>query len=234
MTTLLRISAAFLIAGVCHGDAAVLYAPTQIGSSARFSDYGSVSESGFQSFDNFTVQPGGAVEKVTWVGFWLDQGNPQPASAPAPDVLSWDIAFHADNGGVPGTQVFLESFSAASVTSTFLGNGVFNAGNSYNVSFYQYSIDLTSPFAVSPATQYWVSVLSRSEVFAPAFALRGATGGDDSSYQEQLGAAMSVIGAQAVPADRAIYLEGTVVPEPATFCVSAAALVLLSAVRRRR
>lgn len=234
MTKLLKISAAFLIAGVCHGDAAVMYAPTQIGSSARFSDYGSASQSGWRSFDNFTVQPGGTVEKVTWLGFWLDQGNPQPAAAPAPDVLSWDIAFYADNGGVPGAPLSLESFSAGSVTSNYLGDGVFNAGGSYNVSFYQYSIDLTNPFAVSPATQYWVSVLSRSESFVPAFVLRGATGGDDSSYQEQLGAAMSVIGVQQVAADRAISLEGTVVPEPATFCVSAAALVLLSTLRRRR
>jgi hypothetical protein len=229
----LAITAATLFVAVSNLGADILYAPTQIGSSARVSDYGSADDVGFRSFDNFALGSSASVEKISWTGFWMDFGNPVPAAAPSPDVLSWDIAFHADNAGVPGPQLFLESFSAANVSSGFLGTGIFTAGSSYNVSFYQYSAELTAPFSVTPATQYWVSVLSRSDVYNPAFVLRGATGGDDSSYQQQLGAGLSVVAAGAVARDRAFVLEGTVVPEPSTVGIGAVGLLLLPILQRR-
>lgn len=212
-------------------NAAVLYAPTPIGSSARFSDYGSTDETGFRALDNFTLASGGRVERVSWSGFWLDQI--QPAPAPAPDVDTWEIAFYADNAGAPGAQLWLESIAPVDVSSTFLGTGVFSVNGLYNVSFYNYSVDLPSFFNAAAGTQYWVSILAGADTFRPSFALRGATGGDDSSWQQVLGAGMSVVSGNAVARDRAIVLEGTV-PEPGTWLITAAGLLALPAIRRAR
>jgi hypothetical protein len=150
-------------------------------------------------------------------------------------VLSWSIAFHASNGTTPGGELASETFAAAAVTSTFLGNFVFNVNGSFNVSLYEYSIDLNSPFLAVAGTEYWVSVLSLSDVYDPAFALLGATGGDDSSFQQTLGAGMSVTNTSTVFRDRAIFLDGTLrsVPEPATLPLALCALALL-ALRRTR
>ena len=223
---------ALAVLAVIHASAAVLYAPTPIGSSARISDYGSSDQTGFRSFDNFTVGSYGAkVERVSWSGFWLDLSNPVPAPAPDPDVLSWEIAFYADDAGVPGTQLFFESLNASDAASTFLGTSVFGASGFYNVSAYRYSVDLTTPFAASPATTYWISVLSRSSSYYPAWTLYGATGGDDETYQQQLGPALSILNTNTVPRDRAFVLEGTV-PEPSTMLVCAAGLALLTTFRR--
>jgi hypothetical protein len=214
-----------------EADAAVLYAPTPIGSSARTSDYGDISQSGFRAFDNSTINTNGYVERVSWTGFYL--GGIQPAVAPAPDVLTWEIAFHADNAGVPGTQVFLESFAAASVAETFEGSSVFGINSTlYNVNLYSYSVALTNPFDFSGGTQYWVSIMSRSDTSGPAFPLRGATGEDESSYKQFLGPAMSVTGGTARAADRAIVLEGTV-PEPGGIVLGVTGLVLILAARLR-
>ena len=90
--------------GAVDLGAAVLYAPTPIGSSPRTSDYGDVSQSGFRTFDNFSVNSNGYVETVSWRGFSLGNAE-QPAAAPAPDANSWEIAFYGDNAGIPGTQL---------------------------------------------------------------------------------------------------------------------------------
>jgi hypothetical protein len=228
----LTLCIAAAIASIDAG-ATVLYAPTPIGSSARTSDFGDISQSGFRTFDNFTVSLNGYVNKVSWKGFYL--GDIQPAVAPAPDVDNWEIAFYSDNAGVPGSQLFFESIAAASVAESFEASGVFNINpNSYNVNYYGYSVALTNPFAFNGGTQYWVSILSRSDYSNPSFALRGATGGDGASYQQTLGPGMTVTGATARNADRAIVLEGTTVPEPGSILLGATGLVLLIAARHRR
>jgi hypothetical protein len=224
---------AIVLSAASNLSAAVIYAPTVIGSSARISDYGSASGTGFRTFDNFEVSFGGSVQTVTWQGFWLDLDNPIPVPAPSPDVLNWEIAFHADNAGIPGSQLSFESFAAADVASTFLGYGVFNAGGSYNVSYYEYSVTLTNPFEFSGGTEYWFSIFSRSDSYFPAFTLRGATGGDSASYQQLLGPGLAVVGQGPVAADRAVVLEGTV-PEPPAILLTAMALVLLPLSRRFR
>lgn len=213
-------------------SAAILYEPTPIGSSVRISEFASTDQTGFRAFDNFTLGGDSVIQRVTWRGIWLDFNNPVPAAAPSPNVLSWEFSFYADNAGIPGSQLSVETVAAANVTSTFQGTGVFNAGSQYNVSFYEYAFDLTLPFAATGGTQYWFSVLANSANYNPAFALRGATGGDDSSYQQQLGAGQSVLNSTEVARDRAIRLEG--VPEPSTVALSAIGLLLLPVVRRLR
>ena len=228
-----RFAASLLLALLIPLDAAAdaLYAPTMIGASPRISDYGTSTGAGFRTFDNFTVATGGTVERVTWRGFWLDLNSPTPAPAPSPDTLSWNIAFHASGGAAPGAALASETFAAASVTSTFLGPMVFTLGSTFNVLLYELSIDLATPFVASAGTEYWVSVLSLSDAYYPAFALMGATGGDDSSFQQQLGPLMSIVNETTVARDRAIFLDGTLraVPEPATLPLALAGLALLGA-----
>lgn len=226
-----------LAAAAPLAQAALLYSPSPINASARTSDFGS-GDRGFRTFDNFTVASGGLVERITWRGFWFDFNKPQPEPAPAPDVLSWDIAFHASAGGAPGGQLLLKSLLAGEVTTTFLGNGVFNiSGDPFNVAFFEYSVDLSSPFAVAAGVEYWVSVLAQSDEFYPAFAWQGATGGDSSSYQQTLGSSMNVTAAGAVAADRQVVLEGTLadntVPEPASWALALGALAVLAGLRRQ-
>ena len=217
-----------------NASAAVLYSPTVISASPRSSDYGSVSGSGFRTFDIFTLAESSFVERATWSALWFDGANPDPAPAPSPDVTTWEISFYADNAGTPGTLLSSLLFAPASVTSTFQGNGVLSAGGTFNAAFYEYAVDLTSPFSATAGAQYWISILARSDNFYPAFAWRGATGGDDSSYQQTLGAGESVQSATAVARDRAVVLEGSSVPEPGTFGLVAGALLLLPLANRLR
>ena len=225
---------ALVLAVASPSNAAVIYGPTQIGSSARTSDYGSAAQFGFRTFDNFATSINSTVETLTWFGFWADFDSPIPTAAPAPDVQNWEIAFYADNGGSPGTQLSFESFAAGAVTSTFLGNGLFTTNDTYNVAIYRYSVALTNPFSVSGGTDYWFSVMSRSSAYYPAFVLFGATGGDDASFQQTLGAGLSVLAENAVSRDRAVVLEGTVPEPPATILLAMAALLLPLSRRLRR
>ena len=217
-----------------NASAAILYNPSVIGSSARVSEYGSNDQFGFRSFDNFTLLQNANIERATWYAFWIDFNNPVPAAAPSPDVLTWEISFYGDNAGIPGTLLATQPFTAADVASNHQGDGSFTVGDTYNVSFYEYSVDLTNPFLATAGTQYWISILARSTNYAPTHVLRGATGGDDSSYQQQLGAGESVTSGNSVARDRAIVLEGSPVPEPGTFALSAAALLLLPLAHRFR
>lgn len=207
-------------------QAALLYGTTAIGASPRTSDYGADTGFGWRAYDNFTVAGGGTVLRVTWSGLWF--GDTLPAPAPDPDVLNWDIAFHASSGGAPGAQLSLQNYAAAQVGSTFLGNGVLTAGNQYNVSYYEYTIELTTPFVVQAGTEYWLSVMAHSDAFNPAFAWRAGVGGDDASYQEQLGPGMTVTDTFDRARDRHVRLEGDLaanaVPEPGSLLLALAAL----------
>ncbi len=219
-----------------QAQAAVLYGTTAIGSSPRTSDYGSNTQAGWRSFENFEVAGGGTVLRITWSGLWF--GDLQPAPAPAPDALSWDIAFHASAGAAPGAQLALQNYLTAQVTSSYLGAGVLNAGDLYNVSFYEYSIELSNAFVAQDGVEYWLSIMARSEDLSPAFAWRGATGGDDASYQQLLGAGLSVSGEFQRAADRHVVLEGErlnqSVPEPASGLLVLLAIGAMGLVGRPR
>ena len=76
--------------------------------------------------------------------------------------------------------------------------------------------------------------MSRSSAYYPAFVLFGATGGDDASFQQTLGAGLSVLAENAVSRDRAVVLEGTVPEPPATILLAMAALLLPLSRRLRR
>lgn len=233
------LAAALLLAGTAPpARAALLYGTTAISESPRTSDYGSSTQSGWRSFENFTIASGGTVQRITWSGLWF--GDLQPAPPPAPDALSWDIVFYASTGTAPGAQLSLQNFAAAQVTSTFLGNGVLSLGanTNYNASFYEYSIDITTPFVAQAGTEYWLSVMSQSTQLNPSFAWSGATGGDGSSYQQLLGAGMSVTDEFTRARDRYVVLEGELavqaVPEPGSAPLAVLALGALALALARR
>ena len=67
---------------------AVLYEQDYVLSSARFSDYGSVTQVGFSAYDDFTPSISGTVERVIWQGIWLDLNKPVPEPIQIPMRLA--------------------------------------------------------------------------------------------------------------------------------------------------
>lgn len=224
-----------LLAAASAAQAAAIYAPTPISPSPRTSDYGTADNFGFRSFDNFSSSSGAVVQQVSWWGLWFDAGNPAPAPAPSPDVQSWTLAFHASSGGTPGADLLVQTFAALDVTAEFLGTGTLSAGGVYNTMQYRYSVELPVEFVAAAGVEYWVSVTATSSQFYPAFALFGATGGDDMSYQQTLGPGMAVTESSFRAADRMIRLDGQLlaVPEPGTALLAVLPLLALAASRRR-
>ncbi len=227
------LAVAALAASAVTSQAAEIYAPSPIGPSPRFSDLGA--NGGWRSFDDFETVSAANVERIGWRGFWVDLGLPQPAPAVSPDALSWDIAFHADAGGTPGALLAQHNIGAAAVGTTLLGAGLFGLNNTlYNVDLYDYTFDLPAALALAGGTTYWVSVMARSPSLMPAFAWSGATGGNDSSFQQQLGANGQPVAATAVARDRAVRVEGSLrVSEPAALPLATLAVLLLAWLRRR-
>lgn len=224
---------AALLTCATQARAAVIYGTTAINESPRTSDYGTASGSGWRSFDNFSSASSASVERVSWRGLWF--ADLQPTPAPSPVVDTWEVAFRASSGGVPGAVLWSQNIAAASVASTFQGNGVLNANGAYNVSFYDYALDLPALFNIAAGEEYWISVTAIAANVNPAFAILGATGGDGSSYQQLLGANMSVTQSFVRARDRAFTIEGTLlVPEPGTLALGGIALAAMAGVGLRR
>lgn len=164
---------------------------------------------GFQTFENFTLGTGGGITKVGWEGSYWDFIN--PANNPvAANTNNWQLTIWSDAGGSPGAQLFSETQSAAMVSSVFKGNGTFFNGDP--VSTFDFLFTLSTPFAASAGTTYWVSALSFSASNNPLFSWSSGTGGDGTTWQVQLGNGNTFVR----NSDRALSV---FVPEPGTLAL---------------
>jgi hypothetical protein len=214
---------------------AVIYGTTAVGSNPRTAEYSTVSNDGFRTFDNFTPGFNATVQKVSFSGHYVDFNNPQVAPTPQTDTFT--IAFWANNGGLPGSLLSSETFNFADLSPTLLGTGGFNLGTVYQVSRYSFTANLTTAFSVNQGTQYWISILGVRDANNPIFGWFGATGGDNVSVQQSLGASYQVTGTSTTSLDRAVVIEGSVaVPEPGSvaLCFFGLAAVIARARKLRK
>lgn len=185
---------------------------------------------GFQTWDRISLANSGQVQRISWVGGFLDTttlaNNPVVA-----DADSWEIQIASDNGNEPGNVFSTTSVPFLSVMSTLLGNGTII---NQPVAFYRYTLDLPAAISLSSGTTYWLSIMSRDTATMPIFAWLSGSGGDGvaKQYYSPTG------NLQGTYTDRALTLEGDLdnagVPEPATNALLAAGLVAIAALRKRR
>jgi hypothetical protein len=95
-----------------------------------------------QLADPFTIAAGGTVNQVTWYG----------ANLSSSQTTSFNIAFYANNSGVPGTS--LEAISGA--TPTITSTGLTGCSSACTVS--QFTYNLGTSFVASAGTEYFISI----------------------------------------------------------------------------
>jgi hypothetical protein len=220
--TVLGVVAVALFWGGTRGEAGILYNQPPEYPPNNFNGLTSVTTPNgptFQTFDNFELAQGGRINGITWQGLYWDftttQNNP-----PAPNTTSFQLSFYADNGGVPGA--LLSSQVLTNVTSQFVAPAVFgpdNQGNLDNVNVTSFNGTLSQPFLAPAGTPLWLSVVSNSTSFPPAFIWDSGTGGDGQSFQTDFFTGASSPQAR----DRTFALEGDVVgiPEPSSLSLLA-------------
>jgi hypothetical protein len=193
------------------------------GAGSGWTDEESATGTGYQSFDNFSLGSGGAINQVSWIGVYTQQTTflNEP-----PNTTNWDIDFYADNSGVPGTQLTDDSFTAGQVAFQILGTGSFG-GATFDI--YEFTVDIPE-FDAAAGTTYWFSPFSHNPDESAKFIWLQGSGGDGSAYQHALTTG-SVIANFVLPTDVAFSLSN--VPEPSTLLLVGAGIAL-AALRRKQ
>jgi PEP-CTERM motif-containing protein len=223
------VATAFLVAST--SSAAILYDQPGSNDACASTCWTSTVDSsgaGFQTFDNFVLPQASIVQSVEWQGFYWD--FVVPGNNPvAPSTVSWELSFSADNASLPGAVLFTETFAAAGVTATFLGNSTFSGDS---VPVYRFHADLTAPFLAAAGTPYWFSPLSEQTDFNPLFSWSPAL-----LLVDNLTVQFVRPGSVAFnrPDDRNFQLEGVAaVPEPGVLALFSVALAGLGWMKRRQ
>jgi hypothetical protein len=186
----------------------------------------------FTTYDNFRLTQDSAITGITWQGLYWDfavtADNP-----PTPNTTSFEADFFADNGGSPGA--LLSSQTLANVSSQFVSQAFFgpdNNGVNDLVNVLSFHGTLPQPFVAPGGQPLWLSILSNSTSFPPAWIWDSGTGGDGLSFQFSF---FSGTG-NAVARDRAFDLEGNLVsvPEPGSAALFTFGIVGLTAFVQRR
>ncbi len=178
---------------------------------------------GFRTWDRITLNESALVNRITWIGAFIDTVDTanNPVN-PAGDL--WNLHLAGDNAGDPGAVQQQASFSLASVTPTYLGTGSLAGQPVY---YYQFAVDLSTPFAFAANQTLWLAIFSSAPQMDPRFGWSSGSGGDGVSKMVQLN--NNDITSWG---DRALSLEGEVVPEPATLSVFSLGLLALWLRRR--
>lgn len=193
-------------------------------------EYSGADAYGFRTFDDFTLAADANIAAVTWYAMTYDFVGTGNNPVGLNGVQSYEVAFYANNGNVPGAQLQAETTGVANVTATQVGTGVFG-GSAVNL--YEFVYTLSSPFQALAGTTYWFSPLVNTADYAPEVIgwVRG-TNGNDVAFQIGLGGAAGA-GAGFI-SDRAFELTGAIVPEPALVTLLSTALMAVGARRLRR
>ena len=178
--------------------------------------------SGYRTFDAFTLASDDVVREVTWYGVYFTANSALHAAAP--NTASWDLSFYADNAGTPGSRVFNTSVP---VTSRLLGT---SPNGQETLSVYSFTAAIGA-FSATGGTKYWFSPTSQAATFSPFFSWIEGTGGDGTSYQ-RMASNGTILTTFDRNGDRAFTLSNTV-PEPASLALLGAGLAMVLARRRR-
>jgi hypothetical protein len=179
---------------------------------------------GFMTFDRIQLAQTSLVDRVTWIGAFIDTQNPSNNPVP-PAAASWTFQVAQDTAGAPGAVTDSTTIAFAQASAAFLGTAVL-AGQP--VTLFRFEAALADPLLVDGGTDQWFSVFAEDALTRPGFAWFSGQGGDGLSTQLRPG--QSSLGPYT---DRAMTLEGFVVPEAPTLALVAAALMAAGLGRRR-
>jgi hypothetical protein len=206
-------------------SAAVLLNQPLVAFDARTSSVTTAGTSGLQTWDRVALPFGGYVNRISWTGGFIDFAN--PANNPInPTADSWGIKVAFDSEGEPGAVSASQSFLFNAVTQTLLGNSTI-AGQPVRI--YSFTANLSTPIFFNANENMWLTVYSVAPTTNPLFAWVSGSGGD--GVAKQVNVSTGNVGSYT---DRALVLEGTEAPEPATFWSIGLAGVALAAFRRRK
>lgn len=193
-------------------NAAILYTQPANGSAFFASQFDTAGNSIFAiTYDNFKLASSASVSSINFTGEY-DVDPPPP-----PFLTGFTLSFYSDSSGQPGGLLYTQSVSG-NANETPVGGETFS-----------YDINLTSPFAATGGTTYWVSVVS--DLALPiVWGWVNGSGGDGLSYQDVSGSRLQFQN------DLAFTLNGdaTSVPEPLTISLFGTGLAGAVAMRRRK
>jgi len=178
--------------------------------------YFASAQAGYVQFDSFNLATNATVDSVSWYGVDLNELiNLTPINP-----TSFDIGIYADNGaGLPGTLL-----SATTVGNS--GNATNTGQQLMGLTLYSYSADLTTSFAATANTKYWLKIIdptSNNDWF-------WASGsGPDGNHAAQIGGSWGTYAD-----DMSFTLTGTAAPVPEPATMAALGLGLAAFARKRR
>lgn len=138
-------------------------------------------------FDDFILDAPASISTIAWQGIYCVQ---QPgAAAPNPTASGFTITIYSDNAGRPSmaSPLHTSTYTVAQAGQVYekTVNGL-TCGTAPNTSwpFYRYSVTLSTPFAVSAGTKYWISIQATTPSYAVYYGWRD--GRPDNAFSLQL------------------------------------------------